>query len=60
MERRLKEHIIGQEGAINTVASGKHTHTHTHLEQEMKTPPRSSACCSQWAGSDRPVEAVIG
>ncbi|XP_057183355.1 caseinolytic peptidase B protein homolog [Triplophysa rosa] len=25
LERRLKEHIIGQEGAINTVASGKHT-----------------------------------
>ncbi|KTG03373.1 hypothetical protein cypCar_00038233, partial [Cyprinus carpio] len=23
LERRLKEHIIGQEGAINTVASGK-------------------------------------
>lgn len=27
LERRLKEHIIGQEGAINTVASGKHKHT---------------------------------
>uniref|UniRef100_A0A4W6F6T6 ClpB family mitochondrial disaggregase n=1 Tax=Lates calcarifer TaxID=8187 RepID=A0A4W6F6T6_LATCA len=30
LERRLKEHIIGQEGAINTVASGKHTHAHTN------------------------------
>uniref|UniRef100_A0A673ZML1 ClpB family mitochondrial disaggregase n=1 Tax=Salmo trutta TaxID=8032 RepID=A0A673ZML1_SALTR len=30
LEKRLMEHIIGQEGAINTVASGTHTHTHTH------------------------------
>jgi len=32
LERRLKEYIIGQEGAINTVASGKLSHSHTRLK----------------------------
>jgi len=31
LERRLKEHIIGQEGAINTVASGTQIHTLSNI-----------------------------
>ncbi|XP_053543457.1 caseinolytic peptidase B protein homolog isoform X1 [Ictalurus punctatus] len=31
LERRLKEHIIGQEGAITTVASGRGVFTMTHF-----------------------------
>ncbi|MGH0159170.1 UNVERIFIED_CONTAM: hypothetical protein FKN15_066409 [Acipenser sinensis] len=30
LERRLREHIIGQEGAINTVAAGTDTRSQTH------------------------------